>query len=91
MRVARIFGFIQNVFETVNLGNNKPVSLIEMITAIYEATGEKPTINQLPMQPGDVDITYADISKSQQLFGYQPQFNFKEGIKRFIEWFDNNA
>jgi nucleoside-diphosphate-sugar epimerase len=80
----------ENVFEIVNLGNNKPVSLIDMISAIYEATGETQAINQLPMQPGDVDITYADITKAKQLFGYQPQFNFKEGIKKFVEWFDKN-
>ncbi|MBN1924690.1 MAG: GDP-mannose 4,6-dehydratase [Prolixibacteraceae bacterium] len=76
------------VYEIVNLGNNQPVLLRDMIAAIYEATGEKPNIKQLPMQPGDVDITYADISKAQKLLGYQPKFDFKEGVKRFVEWFD---
>ncbi|MCF8360641.1 MAG: GDP-mannose 4,6-dehydratase [Prolixibacteraceae bacterium] len=77
------------VYEIVNLGNNHPVVLRDMIAAIYEATGEKPNIKQLPMQPGDVDITYADISKAQKLFRYQPKYDFKEGVKRFVEWFDN--
>jgi UDP-glucuronate 4-epimerase len=79
----------EGVYEIVNLGNNKPVLLRDMIAIIYEATGEKPTINIQPMQPGDVDITFADISKAQKLFGYQPKFDFKEGVKRFVEWYDN--
>jgi nucleoside-diphosphate-sugar epimerase len=78
----------ENVFETVNLGNNKPVKLCDMIAAIYEATNEQPNIIQQPMQPGDVEITYADISKATQLFGYQPTFDFNDGVKRFVEWFD---
>ncbi len=78
----------KGVYEIVNLGNNQPVVLRDMIAAIYEATGEKPNIKQLPMQPGDVDITYADISKAQKLFGYQPKYDFKEGVKRFVEWYD---
>jgi len=76
------------VFETINLGNNHPVLLRDMIAAIYKATGKNPNIKQLPMQPGDVDITYADITKAKQLLGYQPKFDFKEGVKRFVEWYD---
>lgn len=79
----------EHIFETVNLGNNHPVSLREMITAIAEATGVNPVIKQFPMQPGDVDITYADITKAQQLFGYQPKHDFKEGVKQFVEWYDH--
>lgn len=78
----------ENVYETVNLGNNKPVLLRDMISTIYEATGEKPNIKTLPMQPGDVDITFADISKAQQLFNYQPEYNFNEGVNKFVEWYD---
>ena len=79
----------EGVYEIVNLGNNKPVLLRDMINIIYEATGEKPNITPMPMQPGDVDITYADISKAQRLFGYQPKFDFKEGVKLFVDWYDN--
>jgi UDP-glucuronate 4-epimerase len=81
----------KNVYETVNLGNNSPVSLNDMIAAIYEATEEEPNISQLPMQPGDVDITYADITKAQKLFGYQPHYDFKEGIRQFVKWYDDNS
>lgn len=78
----------EGVFETVNLGNNQPVLLRDMIASIYKATNETPNIEQLPMQPGDVDITFADISKAQQLFSYQPEYSFTEGIKKFVEWYD---
>lgn len=80
----------EGVFETVNLGNNQPVGLKKMVQTIYEATGESPNLIYKPMQPGDVDITFADISKAKALFGYQPAFDFDEGVKRFIEWFDHN-
>lgn len=78
----------ENVYETVNLGNNEPVLLRDMIETIYEVTGEQANIEQLPMQAGDVDITFANIDKAQKLFGYQPKFDFKEGVKSFVEWFD---
>ena len=77
------------VYETINLGNNHPVLLRDMISAIYEATKETLNIVQLPMQPGDVDITYANIERAKQLLGYQPKFDFKEGIKRFVKWYDD--
>jgi UDP-glucuronate 4-epimerase len=78
----------ENVFETVNLGNNHPIALHEMIAAIAEATGVEPIINQLPMQPGDVDITCADISKANQLLGYLPCHDFREGVRQFVNWYD---
>ncbi|MFA9392179.1 MAG: GDP-mannose 4,6-dehydratase [Prolixibacteraceae bacterium] len=78
----------ENVYETINLGNNQPVLLRDLIATIYDATGATPNIRQLPMQPGDVDITYANISKAKQLIGYQPKFNFNEGVKKFVEWYD---
>jgi UDP-glucuronate 4-epimerase len=78
----------ENVYETVNLGNNQPVLLRDMIQTIAEEAGVEPVINQLPMQDGDVDITYADISKAKQLLGYQPKTSFREGIKQFLAWYD---
>ena len=92
--ISGIYGAIDylfthdDVFETINLGNNQPVLLRDLISTIYNETGKKQNINQLPMQPGDVNITYADISKAQQLLGYQPKFNFKQGIKNFVEWYN---
>jgi nucleoside-diphosphate-sugar epimerase len=77
----------ENVFETINLGNNQPVTLRYMIDAIANATDENRN-QPLAMQPGDVDITFADISKANKLLHYQPAFNFNEGVKKFVEWYD---
>lgn len=78
---------LENQFEVINLGNNQPVSLNEFIATLEEITGLKMRIEQLPMQPGDVEVTYADISKAQKLLGYQPQTSFKEGMTRFVTWY----
>ena len=73
-------------FETINLGNHSPVNLLNMIHTVYRVMGKEPNIMQLPMQKGDVDITYADISKAQILLGYAPATSFEEGVRKFIEW-----
>lgn len=74
------------VFESINLGNNAPVKLIDLIHAIAEVSGQKLEIEQLPMQPGDVKITCADISKAQRLLGYAPTTPLKEGLRAFVDW-----
>ena len=79
-----------NVFDTVNLGHNHPVKLIDLINAIGEATGKTPVIERKPMQPGDVNITYADISKAKEMFGYNPKTPLGEGLKAFVDWFREN-
>lgn len=76
-----------NVYEIINLGSNSPVSLKEMINTIGDVLNVEPKIEVLPMQPGDVDRTYADISKAKELLGYSPKFTFKEGIEKFIDWY----
>lgn len=77
----------KGVFETMNLGNHTPVKLLHLIETISEVTGQKANIEQLPMQPGDVNITYADISKAQSLIGYQPKTSLKNGLKAFVDWY----
>lgn len=79
-----------NVYEILNLGNSSPVSLKEMINTIGEALGIDPKIKQLPMQPGDVDRTYADISKAKKLIGYEPKVSFNQGIENFVKWYKEN-
>ncbi|MHC4789496.1 MAG: GDP-mannose 4,6-dehydratase, partial [Planctomycetota bacterium] len=74
-------------FEIVNLGNSQPVELRELIRLIEESMGRKATIERLPDQPGDVPVTYADISKAQRLLGYEPRFPIGQGIAEFVEWF----
>ena len=76
----------QNVYEIINLGSNNPVSLIEMVRTIEKTLNKIAIINWLPMQPGDVDITYADISKARKLLGYNPSITFENGIKNFVAW-----
>jgi len=76
-------------FEIINLGNSNPVELMKLISVIEKATGKKAKINQLPMQKGDVPITYADISKAKRLLNYKPKIKIEEGIKLFVGWFKN--
>lgn len=79
-----------NVYEIINLGNNNPTTLKEMIKTIGEVLNVEPVIEQLSMQPGDVDRTYADINKAKRILGYTPMTDFKTGISKFIEWYQNN-
>jgi len=74
-------------FEIINLGNSHPVELRTLIGLIEEATGKKATLEHLPDQPGDVPLTYADISKARRLLGYEPQVPIERGIRAFVEWF----
>lgn len=78
-------------FEIINLGNNKPVMLNDFIRVIEEATHRKAVIKEMPMQPGDVNITYADIRKAQRLLGYQPETSIEEGMKKFVEWYEKDV
>ena len=73
-------------YEIINLGNDRTVSLVEMINALEEVLGVRANRQPLPMQPGDVPQTWADISKARQLLAYDPQTNFKDGLSRFAEW-----
>lgn len=73
-------------FEIINLGSSRPISLKDMISTIEEVIGKKAKIEQLPMQAGDVQKTYADIEKAKRLLGYEPKTSFKDGVKRFIEY-----
>jgi nucleoside-diphosphate-sugar epimerase len=78
------------VYTTVNLGNNKPVKLQQLVDIIYEQMGKKKNVIYEAMQPGDVDITFADISKAAQLFDYKPATGLAEGIKKFIAWYKDS-
>ena len=70
-----------------NIGNNKPVALKEFVAALEEAIGVRAKIEYLPMQPGDVYRTYADISELEKDFGFKPQTDIRTGLKRFAEWY----
>jgi UDP-glucuronate 4-epimerase len=73
-------------YEIYNLGESRPVRLDELICRIEEALGKKAKINRLPMQPGDVKQTYADVTKAVERLGYQPKTEIEVGLARFTEW-----
>src|SRR5271157_3626346 len=74
-------------YDVFNLGNSHPVDLNTLIRTLEASLGREATIQRLPDQPGDVPITYADISKAQRLLGYSPRVPFREGIDAFVAWF----
>lgn len=77
--------------DVFNLGESQTTTLTELIRAIEEALGKKAIINRMPEQPGDVPLTYADISKARALLGYDPTTKIKEGIPKFVEWYLGNS
>jgi UDP-glucuronate 4-epimerase len=75
------------LFDIFNLGESETIQLKDLIAAIEEALGKRAKINKLPEQPGDMPLTYADISKAKKGLGYDPKTKFHEGLPRFIDWF----
>jgi UDP-glucuronate 4-epimerase len=73
--------------DVFNLGESQTTTLSELIAAIERAVGKKAIIEQKPEQPGDVPVTYADITKSRALLGYNPHTKIAEGIPKFVEWY----
>ncbi len=85
--VRSAIDYNESKYEIINLGNNRTVSLSEMISTIADVFGKKANIKELPMQPGDVQITYADVSKAKNLLGYEAKTSFREGIEKFKDWY----
>lgn len=76
-----------NVYLTLNLGNSSPVKLIDLVNIIYKKLNKQPILIHKPMQTGDVNMTYADITQAQNLINYQPQTDIEKGIEGFIKWY----
>ena len=74
-------------YKIYNIGNNKPVSLRRFITAIETACGQKAKENLLPMQPGDVPITYADINELINDIDFKPKTSIEDGVSKFVNWY----
>jgi len=74
-------------YRIFNIGNSRPVLLLDFIDALEKSLGKKANRNMMPMQPGDVAATWADVSELQNLTGYQPKVGVEEGIERFVEWY----
>ena len=77
-------------YKIYNIGNNQPVTLRRFITAIETASGKKAKENLLPMQAGDVPITYADVDDLIADIGFKPSTTIEQGIEKFVEWYKNN-
>ncbi|MFH1123520.1 MAG: NAD-dependent epimerase/dehydratase family protein, partial [Pseudomonadota bacterium] len=74
-------------YRLYNIGNNSPVGLMDFIEAIERSLGKKAKMNPLPLQPGDVPITWADVADLIEDFGYSPGVTVHEGIERFVKWY----
>ena len=74
-------------YDIFNLGESQTVLLRELVSLLEGALGRKAEVEELPEQPGDVPITYADISKARRLLSYDPQVGIEEGVERFVRWF----
>ncbi len=102
-RMARDFTYIDDIVDGIlgaldhpparhehrvlNIGDSRPVGLMDMIKALEDALGIKAEKIMRPMQPGDVTSTYADISRLNALTGYQPKVMLEDGLKRFVSWY----
>jgi UDP-glucuronate 4-epimerase len=78
-------------FEIINLGESRTTSLLDLISYLEKALGKKARLNHLPEQPGDMRITYADVSKARRILGYQPNTPIEDGIRKFADWFLERA
>jgi len=78
-------------YEIYNLGESQTVSLAEMIAEVGRACGKTPRVDRQPMQPGDVLVTFADVSKAKRQLGYAPKTNIRAGIEAFTAWYRSQA
>ena len=74
-------------YEIYNLGESQTTSLSELVELVGEVCGVEPVLDRRPMQPGDVLVTYADVSKAKERLGYRPSTPVREGLERFLEWY----
>ena len=74
-------------YRVFNIGNNQPVPLLECIAVLEEELGRKATMDLLPMQPGDVPSTMADVSELEQAAGFRPKTTIREGVAAFVKWY----
>jgi UDP-glucuronate 4-epimerase len=84
VRAAMVYD--RSPYEVINLGNNRTITLTQMIATLEQALGVSATIDRQPEQPGDVPQTWARIEKAQALLGYDPKTRFEDGVRRFCDW-----
>ena len=74
-------------YRVYNIGNNQPVELMYLIETLEKALGRTAKKNMLPMQPGDVASTFADIDSLQRAVGFRPSTPIEEGVRKFVDWY----
>lgn len=89
--VVAAMNYDRSQFEVFNLGESETVELRRLVELLEHALGKRAIIDRQPLQPGDVPVTYADITKARRLLGYNPQTNIEAGLERFVDWFRNEA
>jgi UDP-glucuronate 4-epimerase len=77
-------------YNIYNLGESRVITLDKLVKTIEQALGKNAILEKLPLQPGDVKITYADISKARSEINYSPEYSFDKGILEFIRWYSGN-
>jgi UDP-glucuronate 4-epimerase len=85
--ITASLGYEGPLCDVFNLGENQTTTLSDLIAMIEKALGKKADIERKPEQPGDVPVTFADITKARALLGYDPRTKITEGIPKFVEWF----
>lgn len=80
----------KSIYETINLGNSSPIKLSALIQLIEEVCDKKFDIKKLPMQEGDVNLTFADIQKAKSILHYAPKTTIREGLQKFKTWYESN-
>lgn len=87
--VRAAIDYDKSQYEIFNLGESQTIELSELIKLLEENLGKKAIIERHEMQPGDVPVTFADISKARELLNYNPQTKIEDGIPKFTDWFIN--
>jgi len=77
----------QTPYRIYNIGNNQPVELAKLIHILEEKIGKRAKVKWLPMQPGDVPVTYAAIDELSRAIGYHPHTTIEDGVSRFVDWY----
>lgn len=85
--VVAAMSYEESRFEIINLGESETVELRRLVELIERALDRRAVIDHQPSQPGDVPVTYADVSKARRLLGYEPKTGIEDGINRFVDWF----
>jgi UDP-glucuronate 4-epimerase len=78
-------------FNVINLGGSNTTSLNDLVDLLGDRLGIPPTVNRSPDQPGDVPITFADVTRAKKILGYVPKIDIKEGIDRFCTWLESKG